>query len=127
MDMTNFEKDRNMDKRTDGFQWMWHYRAKKVQSLYRDLATCWLDNHYGESTSKNLADDETTQKWWNELVDKIPAFKRSVDPNEPGFKDDFKAWGDGTVYSLLFFSTWHLFTHSLTHTSQAVRANQEVR
>ena len=70
--------------------------CEKIQGLYREMAKCWLDNHFGSGKGSILADDDTVQKWWDELVDKIPAFRRSVDPKEgKAFKTEFQDWGGG--------------------------------
>jgi len=100
MDMENFAIVRNMKPEFsssdggDGFRWQWHYRALTVQRLYRDLIKCWLDRNFGEGKI-DFENDKVLNDWWRDLRKYIPAFRRAVESDQPGYDARFEEWGKG--------------------------------
>jgi len=85
MDMERYGALRGMDPRwsTDAAQtdpnvwgWRWHYRALKVQRLYKQHVKCWLSKHY--SSRSGVGGDGLANQWWASMVKHIPALKRTT-------------------------------------------------
>merc|ERR1712070_946749 len=64
--------------------WRWHYRARKVQQLYRSLVTCWISKNYGldmDQADLAMQNDPRLQTWYSELRKKVPTLGRASDSN----------------------------------------------
>jgi len=60
--------------------WRWHYRARKVQELYRSLVRCWISRNYDSDSGKAdlaMKDDNTLQNWYSALRQKVPSLGRA--------------------------------------------------
>lgn len=104
MDMTLYGKVRQMpprfSQRADSgaeqprYFWRWHYRALKVQGLYDDMANCWIDANFpGKLSDAEMQQEDTLKQWWESLKKYLPAFKRSMETEDPLLKP----WGNGGV------------------------------
>lgn len=77
-----FATENTCDRSTSsGYCNRWHYRALKAQKLYGAFVNCWLDANYANDAA--IVNDPILQYWWSQMVEKLPALRKTKDEGTP--------------------------------------------